>query len=159
MADSQLAVILKMAQTINPQIERDRKFEIDLEKFRKLPEGTLGREVARFLDDRGFEPIDSGDWIQRSHDILHVLTGLSASREHEFVLQAFTRGQVFRPSCTILVLIGLLSGGCGLRQIIKGFKHGRTADRLIDWDVESDWETPLTEVRNKLGIGSLIDEV
>ena len=42
MADGQLGVILKMAQTINPQIESDRHFEIDLEKLRQLPAGTLG---------------------------------------------------------------------------------------------------------------------
>ncbi|MEO9127644.1 MAG: Coq4 family protein [Microcoleus sp.] len=157
MADGQLEVILKMAQTINPQIESDRHFEIDLEKLRQLPKGTLGCEVARFLDEQGFEPIASGDWIQRNHDVWHVLTNLSPSTEDEFVLQAFTRAQVFRPSCTILVLVGLLSGKCAIRQIIKGLKHGKLAARLIDWDVASDWETPLSEVREKLGILPLID--
>ncbi|MEG4310619.1 MULTISPECIES: hypothetical protein [unclassified Microcoleus] len=63
MADGQLGVILKMAQTINPQIESDRHFEIELAKLRQLPAGTLGCSVARFLDKQGFEPIASGDWI------------------------------------------------------------------------------------------------
>jgi ubiquinone biosynthesis protein COQ4 len=157
MANSELDVILKMAQTINPQIESDRKVEIDLEKLRQLPAGTLGCEVARFLDEQGFEPIKSGDWIQRNHDIWHVLTGLSSSIEDEFILQAFTRAQVFRPSCAILVLLGLLSGKCTIGQIIKGLNYGKLADRLIEWDVESDWETPLSEVRKKLGILPLID--
>jgi ubiquinone biosynthesis protein COQ4 len=157
MANSELDVILKMAQKINPQIEIDRNFEIDLEKLRQLPAGTLGCEVARFLDEQGFEPIESGDWIQRNHDVWHVLTGLSPSVEDEFILQAFTRAQVFRPSCAILVLLGLLSGKCTIGQIIKGLKNGKVANRLIDWDVESDWETPLSEVRKKLGILPLID--
>jgi ubiquinone biosynthesis protein COQ4 len=157
MPDAELEVILKMAQTINPQIKSDLKVEIDLEKLRQLPAGTLGCEVARFLDEQGFEPIESGDWIQRNHDVWHVLTGLSPSVEDEFILQAFTRAQVFRPSCAILVLLGLLSGKCTIAQIIKGLKYGRIADRLIEWDVESDWETPLSEVREKLGILPLID--
>ena len=157
MADGQLGVILKMAQTINRQIESDRHFEIDLEKLRQLPAGTLGCEVARFLDEQGFEPIASGDWIQQNHDVWHVLTGLSPSTEDEFVLQAFTRAQVFRPSCAILVLIGLISGKCTIGQIIKGLKCGKLADRLIDWNPESDWETPLSEVRKKLGILLLND--
>lgn len=157
MTNSQLEVILKIAQKINPQIESDLKVEIDLEKLRQLPAGTLGCEVARFLDEQGFEPIKSGDWIQQNHDIWHVLTGLSPSVEDEFILQAFTRAQVFRPSCAILVLLGLLSGKCTIAQIIKGLKHGKIADRLIEWDVESDWETPLSEVRKKLGILPLID--
>ncbi|MEG3850579.1 Coq4 family protein [Microcoleus sp. herbarium19] len=157
MAGGQLGVILKMAQTINPQIERDRHFEIDLKKLRQLPAGTLGCEVARFLDEQGFEPIASGDWIQRNHDVWHVLTGLSPSTDDEFVLQAFTRSQVFRPSCAILVLVGLISGKCTIAQIIKGLKYGKLAARLIDWNPESDWETPLSEVRKKLGILLLSD--
>ena len=157
MADGQLGAILRMAQIINPQIESDQHFEIDLEKLRQLPAGTLGCEVARFLDEQGFEPIASGDWIQQNHDVWHVLTGLSPSTEDEFVLQAFTRAQVFRPSCAILVLIGLISGKCTIGQIIKGLKCGKLADRLIDWNPESDWETPLSEVRKKLGILLLID--
>ena len=157
MADSELEVILKMAQKINPQIESGLKLEIDLKKLRQLPAGTLGCEVARFLDQQGFEPIASGDWIQRNHDVWHVLTGLSPSAEDEFVLQAFTRAQVFRPSCAIVVLVGLLSGNCTIGQIIKGLRNGKLADRLIEWDVESDWETPLSEVRKKLGILPFMD--
>ncbi len=98
MAYGQLEVILKMAQTIHPQIEGERHFEIDLEKLRQLPAGTLGREVARWLDEHGVEPIASGDSIQGDHDVWPIMTGLSASTEDEFVLQAFTRAQVFRSS-------------------------------------------------------------
>ena len=69
MGDTQLEVILKMTQTIHPQIENDRHFEIDLEKLRQLPAGTLGREVARCLDEHGFDLIASGDWIQGDQDV------------------------------------------------------------------------------------------
>ncbi|MGB8688219.1 MAG: hypothetical protein WCD53_12900 [Microcoleus sp.] len=159
MADSELEVILKMAQKINPQIESGLKLEIDLEKLRQLPARTLGCEVARFLDEQGFEPIGSGDWIQRNHEVWQVLTGLSPSVEDEFVLQAFTRAQVFRPDCAILVLVGLLSGNCTIWLTIKGLRQGKIVDRLTELDVESDGETPRSEVRKKLGILPLIDEI
>ncbi|MEG4231972.1 hypothetical protein QUA40_07655 [Microcoleus sp. Pol11C3] len=56
------------------------------------------------------------------------------------------------------MFVGLISGSsCAIGQIIKGLKHGKLATRLIDWDVASDWETPLSEVREKLGILPLID--
>lgn len=144
--------ILKIAQTINPQIETEREFSINLETLRQLPEGTLGREVARFLDENGFDPLNSGDLIQRTHDVWHVLTGLSPSEEDELILQSFTRAQVFRPSSAILVLAGLLIGKCNFRDILQGIKNGKVAKSLIDWDIESDWETPVVEVRQKLGI-------
>src|SRR3712207_1110373 len=62
-----LEKILKLARKINPQINPSRSFTLTperLEESRLLPDGTLGREVARFLDENGFEPINSGDWIQ-----------------------------------------------------------------------------------------------
>jgi ubiquinone biosynthesis protein COQ4 len=152
MQDSRLSILLKLAQTINPQIQTDRSFHIDLDKLRQLPVGTLGYEVACFIDSNGFDPFDSGDWIQRTHDVWHVLTGLSPSVQDELRLQAFTRAQVFRPSSAILVLVGLLTRNCQLEDILRGLQHGKMASQLIDWDIESDWETPLTEVRQKLGI-------
>jgi ubiquinone biosynthesis protein Coq4 len=81
--------------------------------------------VARCLDEHGFEPIASGDWIQGNHDVWPILTGLSASTEDEFVLQAFTRAQVFRSSCAILVLLRLIGGKCTIGQIIKSLKQGK----------------------------------
>lgn len=152
MQDSRTELILKIAQTINPQIYTEREFKINIEELSQLPEGTLGHEVARFLKENGFEPLNSGDWIQRTHDVWHVLTGLSPSEHDELQLQAFTRAQVFRPSSAILVAVGLLTRKLGIEDAIKGFKSGRLTRKLIDWDIESDWTTPLVEVRQKLGI-------
>ena len=155
MRDLQTAIVLWLARTINPPVQPSRTFQIDLEALRQLPEGTLGREVAHFLDQNGFTPFDSGDLIQRTHDIWHVLTGLSVSEHDEFILQAFTRAQIFRPSSAILVLWGVLSGQLKLADVIDGLNRGRLAQRLVDWiarDIESDWGTPLAEVRQKLGI-------
>ncbi|WP_341730435.1 hypothetical protein [Microcoleus sp. EPA2] len=63
MADSELEVILKMAENFNPKIKSSLKCEIDLETWRQLPAGTLGCEVVQFLNEQGWEPIASADWI------------------------------------------------------------------------------------------------
>jgi ubiquinone biosynthesis protein Coq4 len=83
--------------------------------------------VARCLDEHGFEPIASEDWIQGNHDVWPILAGLSASTEDEFVLQAFTRAQVFRSFCAILVLVAAIGGKCAIGQIIKSLKQGKLA--------------------------------
>lgn len=158
MAQGNLDVILRLAQTINPQIHSGREFTINLEQLRQLPEGTLGREVAHFLDDNGFQPLNSGDWIQRTHDVWHVVAGLSPTENDELILQAFTRSQVFRPSSAILVLAGLLVQKCSLPDVIRGIKNGKMSKKLIDWDIESDWATPLDEVREKLGVVPLKEQ-
>lgn len=152
MYDSHFAIILKIARTINPQLQTERSIDLNLDRLRQLPSGTLGYEVAHFFDRHHLDPLESGDWIQRTHDIWHVLTGLSPSPTDELKLQAFTRAQVFRPSCAIFVLAGLLTRQCQLDDIRQGLERGKVASRLLDWDIESDWETPLVEVRQKLGI-------
>lgn len=150
--DLRTRFILWLARTVNPPVLSDRPIHICPETLRSLPEGTLGREVIRFLDENQFEPIASGDYIQRTHDVWHVLTGLSASEHDEFMLQAFTRAQVFRPTSAIVVLYGLLTGSLSWREVRYSLYWGRLAQRLLDWDIEADWATPLPEVRRKLGL-------
>ena len=152
MQDNRTEVILNMARTINPQIHTEREFKINVEELRQLPEGSLGREVARFLDENGFDPLNSGDWIQRTHDVWHVLTGLHPTEHDELMLSAFTRAQVFRHSTTLLVVAGLLTRKLDITDVIEGFKSGKAAKNLSDWDIKSDWATPLVDVRKKLGI-------
>lgn len=150
-----LKIILKIAQTINPQIHRDREFRItpeELEALRQLPHGTLGFEVAHFLDHNGFDPLNSGDWIQRTHDVWHVLTGFNSSPHDEFLLQIFTRAQVFRPTSAIVVLVGWLTGMCNLQEIRQVLKMGKQAKPLINWDIQADWHTPVAEIRQRLNI-------
>lgn len=155
MRDLRTKAVLWLARTINPQVQPDRLVIINLESSRQLPDGTLGREVARFIDENHFVPITDGDLIQRTHDIWHVLTGLSPSVEDELMLQAFTRAQVFRPSSTVFVLYGLVTRQIEIREAIASLKRGRQAKRLTQWNLEADWEKPLEEVRQKLGISPL----
>ncbi len=152
MQELRTRVVLWIAQTINPQVYANRDFSLDLDKLRQLPENTLGHEVAQFIDKNEFSPINSGDGIQRTHDVWHVLTGLQPSKHDEFMLQAFTRAQVFRPSSTVFVLYGLLTFQINLIDILKAYRSGKVVKRLVEWDMQSDWQTPLAEVRQKLGI-------
>ncbi len=150
-----LKIILKIAQTINPQINLDREFNItleELEELRQLPNGTLGHAVAQFLDNNGFDPFNSGDWIQRTHDVWHVITGFGSSSRDELLLQIFTRAQVFRPTSAIVVFLGLLTGVCNLQEVRQVLKMGQQAKPLIGWDIKSDWKTPLVDVRRKFNI-------
>jgi ubiquinone biosynthesis protein Coq4 len=150
-----LKIVLKIAQIINPQINLAQEFTItveELEELRQLPNDTLGREVAQFLDNNGFDPLNSGDWIQRTHDVWHVLTGFGCSPHDELLLQIFTRAQVFRPTSAIVVTLGLLTGMCNFREVRQVLKMGKQAKPIMGWDIKTDWKTPLVEVRKKFNI-------
>ncbi|MCY1004110.1 Coq4 family protein [Nannocystis pusilla] len=76
---------------------------LKLEELRALPEGSLGREFARFLDQRKLDPtgvyhsaVDtSGDaalmklHLERSHDLWHTVLGFDTDVAGELGLQAF----------------------------------------------------------------------
>ncbi|MEM9214243.1 MAG: Coq4 family protein [Cyanobacteria bacterium P01_F01_bin.150] len=141
-----------LARTINPPVRPWQTFHVDLDSLRKLPKGTLGYELALFLDSHNFQLPQTGDWIQQTHDIWHVLTGLSPIAEEEFILQAFVRAQIFRPSSAIVVLVGLVTRQLSWTSLRRSLHLGRIAKQIIHWDIESDWATPLEDVREKLGI-------
>jgi ubiquinone biosynthesis protein Coq4 len=50
------------------------------------------------------------------------------------------------------VLVGLFRRQFTIQEVVDAIRYGRVANRLIDWDIESDWTTPLDDVRQKLGI-------
>ena len=148
----QAQIAFWLARTINPPVRPRDQFHVELETLRQLPEGTLGNALAVFLDEHHFDLPQTGDWVQQTHDIWHVLTGLTPDPEDEFILQVFVRAQVFRPSSAIVVLVGLLTGQLKWTSLRRGLRLGRIAKQIIHWDIESDWATPLEEVREKLGI-------
>ena len=88
---------------------------IDVAALERLPEGTLGREYARFLRDNGLtldvfqRPTGAGidpraaylaQRLRQTHDIWHVVTGYQADVPGEVLLQAFTFAQLRGPERT-----------------------------------------------------------
>lgn len=83
-------------------------FDVNLEDMRSLPAGSLGREYARMLDDRGLTPLqisaETRDKYQENpyalrytttHDLFHVLTGFPTTPAGEMGLFAFMIAQGF----------------------------------------------------------------
>jgi ubiquinone biosynthesis protein COQ4 len=97
--------------------ERPR-VELDLPRLRTLPDGTFGREVARFFDERGLDPAsiprlehtDATSWLRahlyETHDLWHVATGFETDVAGEVGLQAFYQAQM--PTRLSTILIGLV---------------------------------------------------
>jgi len=145
-----------------PRIDRTH---VDFDALRRLPDGTLGREYTRFLDENGitpdvFEELPSvGDErvafmmlrMRQSHDLWHVLTGYSPDVPGEIRLQAFTFAQTGAPSALFLTVFGTLrwtfakKGHVG--EVVRAFRRGRAAKFLPTFRWEDHWSTPVTELR------------
>ena len=148
-----------------PRIDRAH---VDFDALRKLPDGTLGREYTRFLDDNGITPDafealpDVGDeriaWImlrmRQTHDLWHVLTGYSPDVPGELRLQAFTYAQTGAPSALFLVVFGTVrwtlrkKGQVG--RLFEAYRRGKATKFLPTFRWEEHWATPVTELRTML---------
>ena len=148
----------------------------DVEALRKLPEGTLGREFVRYLDDNGldanllresaFIPAhrergeDVGYLAERGfqlHDLFHVLTGFDTTPLGEVRVVSFTVAQTpapypamiiaSRPLQMVLYQPELLPPV--MDAITEGWALGRRSRCLLDVRWEDRWGDSLQELRNE----------
>lgn len=143
-----------------------------LETLRELPEGTLGREYARFMDDNGLTP-DALEWpaddtdlarfrahMRTSHDLWHVATGWTPDLLGELGLQAFYLAQLRVPFPAFVLAAGLMHTVLKQRAhffeivdaIAEGWRQGTEAAPLlvVDWN---QWlDVPVEGVREHLAL-------
>ncbi|MBX3219705.1 MAG: hypothetical protein KF795_04240 [Labilithrix sp.] len=148
-----------------PRIDRAH---VDFDALRQLPEGTLGREYTRFLDDNGISPDafeelpaladERAAWImlrmRQTHDLWHVLTGYTPDVRGELLLQAFTYAQIRAPSALFLAVFGSLRwmklGGAHFAALRHAYRRGAATSFLPTFRWEEHWTTPVTELRATL---------
>ncbi|MEE2679224.1 MAG: Coq4 family protein [Myxococcota bacterium] len=146
----------------------------DVAYLETLPEGTLGREFARYLTDNQLDANllresafieahrargeDVGYLAERGfqlHDLFHVLTGYDTTPLGEVRVVSFTVAQTpapypamiiaSRPLQTVLYKPELLP--ILMDAITEGWALGRRAKPLMNVPWEEYWEQPLSELR------------
>lgn len=148
---------------------------IDLDDLRALPEGTLGREYARFLDDRGLQPFVITDAIEPeilarntfghrvalTHDMFHVLTGFDSSLPGELGVLAFTSAQGYSRAqryvaLPLAVLLYPLVNPTRIRSLFRclraGWRMGKRARFVLGRRLEEQFATPVNDIRSQLDI-------
>lgn len=136
-----------------------------------LPEGTLGREYFRFIRDNGFalpgEPGGAPEPIV-FHDANHVLGGYGTSPSEETQVAAFHAGNRGYDKFGMLLFVLLqfhlgvaitpvapgFRGVVDPERVLAAFERGAqlNTDLVSDWDPRDDWETPLSELRERFGV-------
>jgi len=155
----------------------------DRERLRLLPDGSFGREYARFMDAAGLSPegLVEADaeamrndpdartldpdraWLahrlREAHDLWHVLTGYGRDEAGEAANLAFSFGQVSNPGLALMVLAGAVLGPwdptlAWPRYLLAAFLRGWNASDLVLARYEELLPLPLAEVRGRLGISA-----
>jgi ubiquinone biosynthesis protein COQ4 len=142
---------------------------VDFEALRRLPDGTLGREYVRFLDQNRLDPDlfrrppgvpevpgYIAQRLRQLHDVWHVLTGIGPDIPGEVALQAFTYAQTGAALSFLISLFGTLRWSAShptlLREVVREYRRGKRAAFLPVVRVEELWDVPLPEVRVRLGL-------
>jgi ubiquinone biosynthesis protein COQ4 len=142
---------------------------VDFEAMRRMPDGTLGREYVRYLEENKLDPdlfqAPPGlppmiAWmakrIRQTHDIWHVLTGYKPDMSGEVALQAFTFAQTEMPSAALIAVFGSIRALPRDRKILRksvdGYRRGKKAAFLpvVKW--EEHFARDIGDVRTDLGI-------
>lgn len=150
----------------------------DREGLRALPEGSLGREYARFLDTEQISPEglveaseetpDDAHFLDERarvlsrrlrdiHDLWHVVTGYQRDLLGEAALLSFTYAQTGNHGIGFIVAVGTLRlAGDGHRDVARlvreAWRRGRRAESFVAADWEALMPLPLAEVRRRLRI-------
>ena len=145
---------------------------VNLEDLLKLPTESLGYSYAIYIKDSGFDPnfyrlLKVEDDIsyfllrmRQTHDIWHIVAGFSTDVFGELGLKAFELAQTHRTMSAVLIAGGLLSTLFKhpedldklLEQIAIGYRLGAKAKPFFAKKWEENWERPLLEWRQELGI-------
>jgi hypothetical protein len=164
------------------QVVHDEQLAKRWESLRDLADGTLGREVAKFYDARGFVfpgRHGSAPPLLAQHDWVHVLADYGSTVESEievfgFIARANDDPRAFSLLAQVISLFetGYTASGMGLFQYDRGhLSHEGVAVRLADAlrrgalsaaanhsidFLAVDWfehaEQPIDDVRERLGI-------
>lgn len=152
--------------------ELPRVGRIDVAALARLPQGTLGRAHAEFLQARNLDPgalplreaFDDPTFVEahlyETHDMWHTLTGFDTDVAGELGLQGFYAAQIPGKLPIALLAVGMLNTLLykfedrhrRLDAITQGYTLGRRAKRLFGLRWAELWETPLDELRRELQI-------
>ena len=172
---------LSLANPVAQQMLKSRYLSPtpDRSYLESLPDGSLGREFERYLDDNGLDADllresafieahrERGDEVGylaergfQLHDLFHVLTGYDTTPLGEVRVVSFTVAQTpapypamiiaSRPLQMVLYKPELLPAV--MDAITEGWALGRRAKPLIGVEWEEYWECPVTELREKYGL-------
>lgn len=144
---------------------------MDLEKLRCLPENTVGRAYAAWLDREGVTP-DTRDNVRyiddpeeayvmqryrETHDFTHAITGLPVIIEGELAIKAFEFANTLLPM-TALSLVAVVRLKKVERERFFGtylpwaIRNGVQAEEVLNVYWEEELETDVDTLRKRLGI-------
>ncbi|MBC8112387.1 MAG: hypothetical protein H7Y04_15135 [Verrucomicrobia bacterium] len=104
------------------------------EELKKLPDGTLGKDVATCLENYKLRLIPGYE----SHDLKHTLLDFQMTPVDEIRMQAFMLGNGnYTLPCFIILTFGMLLLPSKWKLFYQDFQAGRVAKPISSWTLHS----------------------
>ncbi|XP_061460265.1 ubiquinone biosynthesis protein COQ4 homolog, mitochondrial [Rhineura floridana] len=151
---------------------RIRLSTLDVAGLQALPDGTLGREYVRFLDDNRVSPdsrmpakfVDDEELayvVQRYrevHDLMHTLLGMPTNMLGEVVVKWFEAVQTGLPMCILGAAFGPVRLNARRLYVLStelipwAVQSGSNANCILNFYYEARWEQTVESLRQEIGI-------
>lgn len=119
-------------------------YNTQVDELRKLPEGTLGRDIARCLDDNKLRLVPHYE----SHDLKHVLLDFKMTPVDEIRMQAFMLGNGnYTIPCFVILAFGAMLLPDQWMTLYADFKSGRTTKPISGWTIDEFAEKETIQLR------------
>ncbi|XP_067946375.1 ubiquinone biosynthesis protein COQ4 homolog, mitochondrial-like [Watersipora subatra] len=148
------------------------KETVDLDYLSKLHETSLGKAYWNFLQINGFDPdarrpVNFVDDVELAyvmlryrqlHDLTHTILGMKPNMLGEVAVKWFEAIQTGLPMCVSAAIAGPIRLGPKHGQLWRrqlwswSVKNGYSCKPLMNFYVEKHWETPISELRDHLGL-------
>ncbi|XP_076868143.1 ubiquinone biosynthesis protein COQ4 homolog, mitochondrial isoform X2 [Brachyhypopomus gauderio] len=158
--------------TILTERPRIRLSTLDLSQMSTLPDGSLGREYLRFLEENKVTPdtranvkfVDNEELayvMQRYrevHDLLHTLLGMPTNMLGEIAVKVFEAAQTGMPMCILGAVLGPLRLSTSRLQKLTAslgpwaLRSGLQSRCVLSIFYERRWEQNLEDLRVELNI-------
>lgn len=112
-------------------IRKPTPFPYTLEQLADLPEGTLGKELYEFIEEKDLQLLTH----YARHDMKHIVLGYDTTEQGELCLQAFMFGNG-RVSFPVLatVVFGLFTAPEYWKAMWHSYKKGKQCISIHPWN-------------------------
>lgn len=118
-----------------------------VDALRKYPEGTLGRDIAKCLDDNKLRLVPNYE----SHDLKHVLLDYKMTPVDEIRMQAFMLGNGnYTFPCFAILTFGAILLPDEWSTLYEDYKRGRASKAIATWTIEDFAEFQTSFLRKQL---------
>lgn len=128
---------------------RNRKWKYDESDYRNLPDGTVGKELIKYMDKTGikFKP----NLVK--HDIKHIITGYQMKTKDEIRIHAFLVGNKCTNWFSVLyLLLNVMILPELINELLNDYKRGKKATCLRKVNIEELFSKHLSTVQTRLNL-------